>query len=314
MLKTGRIFGLSFVAAGALALAACGGSSDSSGVVSFSMTDAPVHDVDAVVISMTEFELKPASGESFRVPVEAAGRELNLLDFTNGESAKIIDAEAVPAGEYEWLRIFFDEGLSYVKVGDEQYSVFIPSGAQTGYKVVSGFTVPANGSVEYMLDFDVAKSLREPPGRGRLGEDRSFMLKPTVRIMDVSDTGGVTGLIASELLAENNDETTCAGGDAVYAFEGGDVDPLAADVEPLVSDIVDRNEVTGDYEYHVMYLLEGAYTLAFTCSASADGGDGEDYVYTPGELDFSDTLTVDVVDGEVAVCDLGADGAWSCAE
>ena len=315
MLNINRFCGLSLLAAGALALAGCGGSSDSSGVVTFSMTDAPVDEAHAVVISMTEFEFKPADGEPFRRDVTEAGRELNLLALTNGNEAVIIDGESVPAGEYEWIRIFFDQEASYVQLeeGGSQYSFFMPSGAQTGYKLVGGFTVPANAAVEYILDFDVRKSLLEPPGLGRLGEDRRFLLKPTIRMMNKFDTGGVTGTIAAELLAESNAET-CAGGDAVYAFEGENVDPLGQGVQPLVSDIVDLNDVTGAFEFHLMYLLEGPYTLAFTCSASNDGGEGEDYVYTPDELGFGNTLTVEVVDGEVAVCDLDANGEWTCAE
>jgi hypothetical protein len=310
--------GMSLLAAGALILAGCGGggNGDETGTISFAMTDAPVDEADMVVIAMTEFEFKPVEGPSFRVPVTAAGRELNLLDFTNGESALIIDDEEVPAGDYEWLRIHFDMQASFVRLeaNGATYPLFMPSGAQTGYKLVSGFTVPVNRAVSYILDFDLRKSLISPPGlRGPSGEPRTFLLKPTVRIMNVEETGGVFGVVADDLLFEApGNDAVCAegGGNAVYAFEGLGVDPLEA--APLVTDIVEFDNATGDSEYHLMYLLPGDYTLAFTCSASADDGVAE--TYPLDGLDFSEVIEVTVVSGELKQCDIpqGAEATGPC--
>lgn len=314
MIKMRKAAGMSLLAAGALALAGCGGSTDSgSGVVTFAMTDAPVTDATSVVIAMTEMELKPAEGPSISFPLD---KEVDLLTLTNGTSTPILEGVEVPAGEYEWVRIFFDEEGSHVMVeGGGQHSFFMPSGAQTGFKVVGGFTVPVNDSVEFILDFDLQKSLIEPRGmRGRLGEDRGFLLKPTIRLMEMAETGGVTGTVAAELLADNDtsDPAVCDGGDAVYAFEGADVDVNDPANIPLVTDIVDFDAETQVYEYHFMYLLPGDYTLAFTCSASSDGGDGEDYVFTPGALGFGEPVTVSVAEGEIGECNLAVDG-WDCA-
>jgi hypothetical protein len=309
MTRSHTSLGLTIVAAGALMLAGCGGDDKpGTGVLSFAMTDAPVDEADMVVIAMTEFEFKPAGGQAFRREVTAAGRQLNLLDFTNGKSALIIDGEEVPAGEYQWVRIFFDMQASYVRLDDgATYPLFMPSGAQTGYKLVSGFTVPVNRPISYVLDFDLRKSLISPPGRGGpFGEPRTFLLKPAIRIMNAEETGAVHGVVASTLLAEDPDnESSCAGGNAVYAFEGHGADPL--DGPPLVTDIVDFNIHTGDSEYHLMYLLGGDYTLAFTCSASVDDGVGE--TYPLAGLEFSAVIDVTVVAGETKRCDIPQDEA-----
>jgi hypothetical protein len=301
---------MAVLAAGALILAGCGGDSKTAtGILSFSMTDAPVDEADMVVIAMTEFELKPANGPPFRVAVNEAGRQLNLLDFTNGEAAVIIDGEEVPAGDYQWLRIFFDPEASFVRLEADgaSYPLYMPSSEQTGYKLVSGFTVPVNAEVHYILDFDLRKSLLEPPGlSGPFGEDRLFLLKPAIRIMNAEETGGVWGVVDDDLLALFNDAEVCAGGDAVYAFEGHDTDPLAA--APLVTDIVDFNNGTGASEYHLMFLLPGDYTLAFTCSATADDGLTETYPLEDFEdFGFSAAINVVVVSGEVKQCDIPQD-------
>lgn len=310
---------LSFLVAG------CGGSGNGEiteparGSISIAVTDAPVDDAAAVVVAMTEFELKPSGGDAFRVPVSGAPRELDLTDFTDGASATVIEDEDVPAGDYEWMRIYFDESASYIQLESDgaMYPLLIPSGDQTGFKLVSGFTVPVNDSVTYMLDFDVRKSVTEPPGQaGPNGEPRVFIMKPVVRIMNTAETGGVEGVVDATLVDLNNQrclsEEPPLTGNAVYAFPGHDavLDDVADEESdgaeaPLTSDVVDMNDATGEFEYHLMFLMPGPYTLAFTCSAMADGASDDDYP-APSEsgFDFDATINVDVVGGEVKTCDI----------
>jgi hypothetical protein len=313
-------------AATLLAVAGCGssGSGDeqnSTGILSIGITDAPVDEAAAVVIAMTEFEFKPAGdGPSFRVAVDGAPRQLNLIDFTDGAAAVIISGEEVPAGDYEWMRIRFDESLSYVQLETDgtMYPLFIPSGAQTGYKLVHGFSVPVNDDVTYMLDFDVRKSLLEPPGLGNVNGVRTFLLKPTVRLLNVADSGGVTGAVDPSLVDIMNERCLLAEppltGNAVYVFDGMDavLDDVADPDEPsdgfdgpLTSDVVDLNVETGDYEYHLMFLLPGTYTLAFTCSAMADGASDTDYPDpADGKFDFDAQINVEIVSNEVKTCNI----------
>jgi hypothetical protein len=291
-----------------------GGGGGDTGSLTLSITDAPVDDASEVVIAMTEFEFQPVDGESFRVPVNGAPRALNLLDFTDGASMEIISDEDVPAGEYEWLRIFFDEDLSYIVIeeGGAQYPLDIPSGAQTGYKLNTGFTVPLNDSIEYILDFNVRKSITNPGPPG----STDYKMKPTVKIMNVAETGSVMGVIDSTLIDINNERCDAAEagltGNAVYAFPGAaaaldDIaDPDTDGVDgPFVSDVVGLNEDSGNFEYHFMYLLPGTYTLAFTCSASADTDTDDDYP-TPSDsgFDFDGSIEVTIVGTEDKVCDI----------
>lgn len=312
--------------AAALLLVGCGDSGSVSdpttGSISIAVTDAPVDDAAAVVVAMTEFEFKPAGDEaSFRVPVAGAPRELNLIEFTDGASALVIDGEEVPAGDYAWMRIYFDEELSYIQLESDgtQYPLFIPSGAQTGFKLVQGFSVPFGDSVSYLLDFDVRKSVVEPPGlAGPNGEPRTFLLKPVVRIMNTEETGAVEGVVDASLVDINSERCLAAEppltGNAVYVFEGLDatLDDIADEESddaggPLTSDVVDMNDTTGEFEYHLMFLPPGPYTIASTCSAMADGALDSDYP-APSEsgFDFDATIGVEVVSGEVKRCDIPA--------
>lgn len=318
-------------AAAALSTLASGCGSGSSGasgdadrgMISIAVTDAPVDDASAVVIAMTELELKPAGGEAFSVPVTGAPRELDLTDFTDGASATIVEDEDVPAGGYDWMRIHIDESASYIQLESDgaMYPLVVPSSGQTGFKLVSGFTVPVNGSATYMLDFDVRKSVVEPPGlAGPNGEPRRFVLKPAVRIMNAAETGAVEGVVDASLVDVNNERCLAADppltGNAVYVFEGLDTVPDdVADEEtdeaapPLTSDIVEMNDTTGEFEYHLMFLRPGPYTLAFTCSGTADGAGDDDYpAPSDSGFDFDATINVEVVSGEVKTCAIPSEG------
>lgn len=65
------------------------------------------------------------------------------------------------------------ESASLVIDGESQ-ELFIPSGYQTGIKLVNSFTVDPAVITELTVDFDVASSLHEaPPGSG------NYILRPT---------------------------------------------------------------------------------------------------------------------------------------
>lgn len=93
-------------------LAACGSDSKSgTGTLSFSMTDAPVDEAAAVIIAMTEFELKPADGAPFRVPVT----------FTCSASADDGVAETYPLEGVEFSAV-----IEVTIVSDETKQCDIP--------------------------------------------------------------------------------------------------------------------------------------------------------------------------------------------
>ena len=321
---------------GVLALAGCSGGGDggdqgpATGTISFGMTDLAIDNIDAVVIAMTEFELKPVGdGPAIRIPVNGAGRELNLLDFQNGESATVIDGEEVEAGDYESLRIFFDESLSYVMTDDGmQFPLRIPSGAQTGYKLQSGFTVPINASVEYIIHVDLAQSLKTPPGLATAAGP-TYLLRPVAQIMNTAETGSVMGAVDMSLIDVNNMRCTDdIAGNAAYIFDYDGVEALVDDIAdpetddrvgPFATDQVALNIDSGNYEYNFANLLPGDYVIAFTCSTGADDElSDDDYEldeggmeYIPGEsgFDFDQVITVRVASNVDSVCPIPAGDA-----
>jgi hypothetical protein len=165
------------LAASAVLLAGCGGSGSGSvetaatGFLSLSVSDGPVHEAVKVCISFDKIELKSGS-ETTIIKRESDDPpwKINLLDYQGTDSAPLLFDETVAAGDYQWIRLGVDAELggmggtgdddltSNQCDGDGSYIVmkegslhhlYIPSGEQTGLKLVRGFTVPVNGPANF---------------------------------------------------------------------------------------------------------------------------------------------------------------------
>ncbi len=297
----------------AVIVSGCGGSSSdeqdaSTGSLSIMLTDAAVDNVSEVWVDFAGVALKPQVGDEILIEF-ATPTGINLLELQDGRSEALLNNEQVPVGPYEWIRLKvnaeFDNVFdSYAMLDDgSQVELRIPSGSQTGLKLVSGFTVTANQSTNIMLDWDLRQALSDP--RGQPG----MHLRPALRVTDMAVFGTLTGTVEEALVTEmgppeppaEGPNIACTNGElhdtgnAVYLYEGEVSEPLdirGADTDPAVTATVTQN-VEGVYEFGVTYLTVGSYTAAFTCQASGDDPEVED------EIVFAAILTdVVIADGE----------------
>ncbi|QCF27224.1 DUF4382 domain-containing protein [Hydrocarboniclastica marina] len=282
---------LSVIAIGA-SLAACGGSDDSSssttGTLSLGLTDAPVDSLKSVFITFNGVSMKPADGEAIVFEFDEP-KTLDLLTLQGGNAAALLDDATVQAGAYEWVRLDVSEldGDLYVIDDNEgQHPLTIPSVAQTGLKLVSGFTVPAGGSADFTIDFDVRKSIVDPGGFA------GYKLKPALRLIDNVQAGNIGGTVDGALLAAQcANSQTYAG--LVYVFEGTDIVPNdfdGTDPEALMAVPAADGDTDGIFTYKAAFLSEGEYTVAYTCSVDEMGANDE--------LTFVGTTSVSVLANE----------------
>ena len=271
-----------FVFAASAGLVACGGSSGSgeTGLLSLGVSDHPIHDAVKVCITFDDVELKPA-GDGPAFLVDLPETKVNLLDFQGMNAAPLLFQEKVPAGDYAWMRLVIDAsrgtngGLgdsgdptlcdgnaSYIVMGEESnttmHNLYVPSGDQTGLKL-SGFTVPANGSADFTAEWDLMKSITNPPGL-----DPDVILKPHIRLVDNSEVGALRGTVSTDLAGADGCDP------AVYVFDNdtpelSDVGLATESVTSAMVNPVDENDLTLGYEYEVGHLLAGSYEAAFTC-------------------------------------------------
>jgi hypothetical protein len=187
----------------ALVLTACEtDESVSNGRVQLFLTDAPIDadDVSGVYITITRIEYQK-QGEPWQTLEDFEGPQtINLLDLQNGET-QFLGEFSAGAGTYNGFRFFLDApernggaqsnpGTYIQYTNGEQKPLFVPSGAQTGYKTIGEFNVPANGNVQVIADFDVRKSVV------KAGNSGMYILKPTIRIIVENQSGQIEGNVA----------------------------------------------------------------------------------------------------------------------
>ena len=274
----------------ALLLSSCGSDGDSAdalGALSFAITDSPVDAAEKVVVRFNGIEIKPADGDAISFDFSSP-RDIDLLALQGGNAAPLISGESVPAGNYNWVRLkvsavqdnIFD---SYIQIDGVQYELRIPSGNETGLKLVSGFTVAQGGNANYTIDFDLRKSVVAPPGQAPV-----MMLKPALRLVNNIEVGTMTGVVDSSLIAaECEGEAT----GAVYVYSGSDVSPddLDGDAgDPLTSGAVTLDE-GGTYRYTIAFLAAGNYTASYSCDTDADDPESDDSLVFVGTQNASIT-------------------------
>jgi hypothetical protein len=318
------------VTAAVALLAACGGGSDDkpkTGTLKLGITDAPVDHAFEVNVQFTGVELKPADGAPISFDFDPA-KNLNLLELTGTKRAMLLDGVEIPAGDYEWVRLKVNAdpnvaGDSYVMLesNGEQCEIRIPSGDQTGLKLVRGFTVAVGAVTDFTIDFDLRKSLVAPPGQKTIVDacgNQAFLLKPVLRMVNNLQVGSISGtvdgnLILAECPAENADPYPgnvylfgpIAAGAADSTVPTDDYDGIANDpngADPLVSAMVDDD--TGSYT--IGFLAPGRYKVAYTCDpdetdVDADTDATEEVGFTPAE-----GIAVDVASNAVTDVDFEA--------
>ncbi len=296
-----KLFRLTLAALAACALlASCGGGSGSggTGIVSLGITDAPVDNARAVVVKFTGVSLK-REGADEQVITFAQPRSIDLLALQGGKSESLLQDLQVPAGRYEWisLQVVSNRNTtdSYLTdTTDTQVPLFVPSGSQSGLKLVSGFTVPVGGKADFTIDFDLRKSVNLPQsGSG-------YHLKPALRLVDNTQVGRISGTVSTLTLANPSCPSDIASNNAnlVYVFPAGttpnDLGGTDTDAITVAPASVDT---FGTWRYTAAFLPAGSYTVAFTCQGATDQPE------TVESLTFLGTQNVTVTANTTATAD-----------
>lgn len=151
------------------------------------IVDSPAT-LDSVIICVTRVEVHKAGNDSTSgwFIINDSTRYFDLLLLTNGASA-ILGDSSLPAGNYTQIRLIIGEG-SYVIDNGVKHNLEIPSGFQTGIKLIHQFTIEEGKLYELILDFNVEKSI-VITGKGK------YLCKPTIRVMPMVISGSISGQV-----------------------------------------------------------------------------------------------------------------------
>jgi hypothetical protein len=290
-------------------LAACDGTSVESrfgddGNFSLWITDAPVEDIDGVTITITGVVIEPAEGE----PIEAVfdrPEEVDLLDVigTLDRREQLLNNFSLPEGSYSALRLVLDETRLFLDSGGQRHELTIPAEEQDGLELQFNVQVDSTTDLDATIDFDVRKSLRKI-------DETTFELHPSLRIVRTEQTGTLEGVVEEDLILHPDcgDRFDFREGNAAYVFSGAgtnfqDIQDNSGD--PLATGIVERDVVSGAFEFVVGFLPRGNYTAVFTCDAELDDPELDDEL----RMFFSDPINVEI--GANAVTEIVLEGSDS---
>lgn len=270
--------GLAAMAGAMLGAAACSGGGNGNPVaqMKLAVADAPVDGAEAVVVKFTGVELLPDN----RGPVDinfATPMSIDLLTQSGTASAVLFD-QPIASGSYSQIRLQVvadgNPANSYIKLSDGSvHGLQVPSGAQTGLKLVSGFSVPDSGVVDYTIDFDLRQAITCPPGQNGV-----CFLKPALRLVDNTTVGNIQGVVAANLVTTNCTSAVYLYNGTVSAPEDYNSSAPSTDTnQPVASKVPAVTSTSnGDYYYQFTFLAPGPYTVAFTCAAAQDNPDQAD--------------------------------------
>jgi len=191
-------------------LFACSGGGGSSGVetgtVSVALTDSSCGSYAAIYVTIDEVQVNKnnssENGNSGWRNVATPMKTYNLLKLINGVTEVLGDNE-LEAGPYNQIRLIIgktpesENNINGLPHPSANYVLFddgsdeplkIPSGYNTGIKLVHNFEVEENSFVELLLDFEACKSVVET-GSGK------YILKPVIKVIEPLNKTEVYGKV-----------------------------------------------------------------------------------------------------------------------
>ncbi len=206
-MKRGKYFGWMMVLLAAGFLGGCGGSSGNgaSGALSVQLVDATLPGFEAIYVTIDHVDVHPQGGDW--ATVLTPHRTVNLLELVNGVQEHLGLAD-LAAGPYDQLRLVLsgapDDGLNlqgnphpfanyFIDDTGQVRALKVPSGLQTGIKLVGGFTIASGQTTILVLDFDASRSVVIAGNSGQA------LLKPTIKV--VASAATVTGTVTETAAA-----------------------------------------------------------------------------------------------------------------
>lgn len=200
------------------------GNGDESARIKVRLTDAP-GDYKSVFVNVIDVMIKTdettSTSEDEWVSLSGVKTGMyDLLTLTGGVTELLADTE-VDAGFLSEIRLVLG-GDNYLILNDDSRQALSTSSAQqSGLKVKVNQELVAGEEYEFLLDFDVDKSIV------KAGESGSYILKPVIRATATSETGTIIGTVhptnfQSEITAQNATNTISAytNSEGVFALNG----------------------------------------------------------------------------------------------
>ena len=179
-----------------------GGDGTKAGTATFSITDSKPVLPDGVInvfVTIDEVSVHKDGGDWVILPLKETPFTVDLLAYSNGETAELVPPVKLDPGTYTQLRLSVKEASLRVLNPDqttEDFPIDVPSGS---LKTDQPFDVllDSKGYIDVVIDFDLSQSLVVTGGK-----PPTYKLKPVLHIVKVNDAVIFEGLILNTLFVE----------------------------------------------------------------------------------------------------------------
>jgi hypothetical protein len=240
-------------------LMACGGGSSSGtsyGTLSTSLTDSTTDEYQAVYVTIARVEVHHDGGGTWET-VATPDKTYNLLELVNGVRTTL-GVSSLATGHYTQMRLIIgktpETGMNmlgmqhpHANYAIDQAGVVhemkVPSGTNSGLKIVNGFDINENQTTELLLDFDAMRSVV------KAGSSGQYLLKPTIKVLHSANYASAFGTVT----------------DAGNAVQMGAL-VTAQVTAPAVLDakdqvVIEAGTLTADNGEYAVFLESGDYNL-----------------------------------------------------
>jgi hypothetical protein len=258
-MKTKKSLLAAVTLASALAVGAC---SDGTGIqgdvrVQVLLTDAPIDYVDSAMVDIGAVILVPAGGGTHIVlSQDGTNGPVNLLALQNATTAVLAEAD-IDEGDYSQLRLIVESASVTLKPGYQfndgstTKTLFVPSGAQTGIKLIlkadDGGPLLISGDMVLVVDFDVSRSFVIQGNPLTPAGMNGMLFKPTLRVVVEDLAGKISGRVSTALAGTRVDSLTVT----ATPVDEGTLEQYQTQTATTMTD------ADGDYTLH--FLVPGSY-------------------------------------------------------
>lgn len=276
MITGSRACFLVFILAAAVSFGCDSGSSNSTGTLSLSLSDAASNDYKAIYTTVKEVQVHMGgSDEGTWSTIASPNTTYNLLSLVNGIMGQL-SLTYLETGRYTQIRLILGSlpdssknivgqdhpYANYVVDGSNRYhELKVPSAYQTGIKLVHEFEINEGITTELVLDFDTEKCVV------RSGSGENWKLNPVIRVLGTTDKAIVSGVVTDT---------------GKVPIEGARVSIQKYDPETHEVTVFASTLTTAEGDYQI-YVEPGLYTViackdgyAPACSTLMTGSN-EDY-------------------------------------
>lgn len=244
------------------------GEGSGSGTVAISLADAKPQlpaEVEQVLVTFSEVSVHKAEGDWVSLPMPETPFTVDLLQFADGKSTRLVPLVELDSGRYTQVRLELADNQAgqdprncLVTEGGQRIPLTVPSGFLRTDKNFE-FEVEGGAAVDLTVHFDLSRSI-VAQGNGR------YHLKPVLHLQETTQAARIQGEIAASSFGGSGEAT-------VTVTPVGDREPYTTVVVEKLPDLESMPFtvywLVAGFSYEVKVEVEGRQPFVETVAAPA---------------------------------------------